>query len=219
MQCKKFVVIGPESTGKSTLCEGLAAHYGTEWVREYAREYLDLHGMDYTFGDLLTIARGQLAGEDEGVRRVCARLDERAAEGRAAATLQRGDGGAGDEGERAAGRLQREDEKGKAGVLFIDTDMYVMKVWGEFVFGACDTWILDQIVERKYDGYLLCNIDLPWSFDKLREYPDEGPRQKLFEIYKDLLINQDVPWAIISGQAEERLQAAIAAVDKMLGRG
>ncbi len=38
---KKIVVIGPESTGKSTLCEQLAAHYKTKWVPEYAREYID----------------------------------------------------------------------------------------------------------------------------------------------------------------------------------
>ena len=36
---KKFVVIGPESTGKSTLCSQLAAFYKTNWVPEYAREY------------------------------------------------------------------------------------------------------------------------------------------------------------------------------------
>jgi nicotinamide riboside kinase len=36
---KKIVVIGPESTGKSTLCEKLASHYNTLWVPEFAREY------------------------------------------------------------------------------------------------------------------------------------------------------------------------------------
>ena len=67
---KKIVVIGPESTGKSSLCEGLAAHYQTSWVREYAREYLLAHGMNYSFEELTTIAKGQLALEDEGVKMV-----------------------------------------------------------------------------------------------------------------------------------------------------
>ena len=61
---KKFVVIGPESTGKSTLCSQLAEHYHTTWVREYAREYLEKNGMDYTYGDLLTIAKGQIELEE-----------------------------------------------------------------------------------------------------------------------------------------------------------
>ena len=94
--------------------------------------------------------------------------------------------------------------------------MYVMKVWCEFVYGNCHRFILDQIVERKYHLYLLCNIDLPWVMDDLREYPDLESRQKLYLIYKDIMINQPVPWADISGSHEERLQKAIAAVDTLL---
>jgi NadR type nicotinamide-nucleotide adenylyltransferase len=167
---KKIVVIGPESTGKSSLCEGLAAHYQTSWVREYAREYLLAHGMNYSFEELTTIAKGQLALEDEGV-------------------------------------------KVARSVLFIDTDMYVMKVWSEFVFGRCDSWILDQIGRRQYDAYLLCKTDLPWVKDELREYPDLVSREKLYHIYRDILINQSVPWAEIGGQEQQRLDAAIDAVE------
>ena len=99
-----------------------------------------------------------------------------------------------------------------ADCLFIDTDMYVMKVWCEYVFGKCHQFILDSIVERKYDLYLLCNIDLPWAYDPLREYPDEQPRRELYQIYKDILINQHTPWVIISGSYTERLNTAIKAV-------
>jgi nicotinamide riboside kinase len=38
---KKIVVIGPESTGKSTLCEELAHHFETSWCPEFARESAD----------------------------------------------------------------------------------------------------------------------------------------------------------------------------------
>ncbi len=55
----KIIVIGPESTGKSTLCQQLADHYKTCWCPEFAREYLAANGMDYSFADLLNIARGQ----------------------------------------------------------------------------------------------------------------------------------------------------------------
>ena len=164
---KKIVIIGPESTGKSTLCEQLAAHYKTEWVREYAREYLLINGKEYNYDDLLDIAKGQIAEE-----------------------------------ELVVGSL-----------IFIDTDMYVMKVWCEYVFGKCHHWILNRIVERQYDLYLLCNIDLPWVKDELREYPDLKARKKLYRYYKEIMINQHVPWAEISGTYEERLQMAIAVVD------
>ena len=57
---KKVVIIGPESTGKSTLANQLAEHYNTTWCPEFAREYLLEHGRDYNFDDLLNIARGQV---------------------------------------------------------------------------------------------------------------------------------------------------------------
>jgi nicotinamide riboside kinase len=60
----KIVAIGPESTGKSTLCESLAKHYNTQWCPEYAREHLLKHGMNYSYDDLLYIAKKQLELED-----------------------------------------------------------------------------------------------------------------------------------------------------------
>jgi nicotinamide riboside kinase len=100
--------------------------------------------------------------------------------------------------------------------LFIDTDMYVMKVWCEFVFGKCHRYVLDQIVKRKYDLYLLCNTDLPWVKDELREYPDLKTREKLFYIYKDIMVNQNVPWVEIKGCPEERTQLAIESVQQLM---
>src|SRR5258705_11538319 len=159
---KKIVIIGPESTGKSTLCEQLALHYKSEWVKEYAREYLLKNGTDYCYDNLLDIAKGQLKSEEE----------------------------------------KSNIQHPRSNLLFIDTDMYVMKVWCEFVFNKCHRFILDQIAERKYDLYLLCNVDLPWVKDELREYPDLASRKKLYHIYKDIMINQHVLWIDISGNYE-----------------
>ncbi|MEO6613812.1 MAG: ATP-binding protein [Chitinophagaceae bacterium] len=187
---KKIVVIGPESTGKSTLCEQLALHYNTSWCPEFAREYLLKNGTRYNYDDLLTIAKGQLALEDKYIKKVTT----------------------------PHSRLPTHDSRSSApnSLLFIDTDMYVMKVWSEYVFGKCPRFILDQLVERKYDLYLLCNTDLPWVKDELREYPDLESRRRLYHYYKDLMVNQDTPWEDISGDQQERLQAAITATEKLL---
>lgn len=180
----KVAVIGPESTGKSTLCELLAQHYNTQWCPEFAREYLLTHGTDYTYDDLLYIAKGQLAMEDEYMHSTV--------------------------------NGPQSTVKPGSRLLFIDTDMYVMKVWCEFVFGKCHRWVLDQIVERKYDLYLLCNTDLPWVKDELREYPDLKTRDQLYHIYKDIMINQSTPWMDISGDYDERLQTAVKGVDQLI---
>ena len=178
---KKIVIIGPESTGKSTLCKQLAAHYNTIWVDEYAREYLLKNGTEYSFENLLDIAKGQVRNEELLI---------------------------GNPEEANKSKIGNRQSK-----IFIDTDMYVMKVWCEFVFDKCHHWILNRIAERKYDLYLLCNIDLPWVEDELREYPDLISRQKLYNHYKDILTNQNVPWVDIRGNYEERLRKAINAVD------
>lgn len=171
---KKIVAIGPESTGKSTLCTSLAKHFSASWCPEYARQFLLQNGKEYTYEDLFLIAKGQVKLEDEIIQ----------------------------------------NYSGHSAYYFIDTDLYVLKVWSEYVFGKCHPFILEQIATRKYDFYLLCNTDLPWVEDELREYPDEERRIELFHIYKDLLAQQQTPWKIIEGNEEVRLHNAITAIEQ-----
>lgn len=60
----KIAIVGPESSGKTTLCQALAAHFAAPWVPEFAREYLEAREGRYAQADLLSIAAGQCAGED-----------------------------------------------------------------------------------------------------------------------------------------------------------
>ncbi|MFV8332782.1 DUF4301 family protein [Flavobacterium sp. GSP14] len=65
----KIALFGPESTGKTTLARQLAEYYKTEWVPEYAREYLqkkwDKNQQICTVDDMLPIAYGQTKLENE----------------------------------------------------------------------------------------------------------------------------------------------------------
>ena len=190
---KKIVIIGPESTGKSSLCQQLASHYSTQWVREFAREYLLANGTDYRFENLLTIAKGQVESEEREVNRMMQLLSSPVSE-----------------------KVYTQDDSATSILpLFIDTDMYVLKVWCEFAFDKCHFWILNEVVKRQYDLYLLCNVDLPWVKDELREYPDLESRERLYHHYKDIMVNQRIQWVNIYGNYEERLQRAIAAVDEV----
>ena len=59
----KIIVIGPESSGKTTLCKALSKYFDIPFSKEFAREYLDVLNRDYNQNDLLKIAKGQLASE------------------------------------------------------------------------------------------------------------------------------------------------------------
>ncbi|MBS1686540.1 MAG: ATP-binding protein [Bacteroidetes bacterium] len=56
----RIAITGPESTGKTSLTQRLAELYDTIYVPEYAREYLDKNGMNYTAEDVEKMARGQV---------------------------------------------------------------------------------------------------------------------------------------------------------------
>ncbi len=170
MSIKKIVVVGPESTGKSTLSEALATALNTVWVPEYAREYLESLDRPYTEDDQLLIAKGQVASED--------RLIQQA-----------------------------------NNYLICDTDLYVLKVWGESKYGRVHRWILEEIARRKYDLYLLTNIDVPWQDDPLREHPTPEARLHFYNAYRDVVINSNTPWADISGNEQERLSKALQAIE------
>ncbi|MDB2415544.1 ATP-binding protein [bacterium] len=158
---KKIVIIGPESTGKSTLTKALANHFNCPYVEEYAREYIDLLNGKYDKEDILNIAKKQIELED-GIT-------------------------------------------SKKPYLFLDTDLIVCKVWSEFKYGHCDPWILEHIEKRYYDHYLLCDIDIPWANDGLREHPKH--RQELFNIYANELTALNKTYSIVSG--ENRLQSSL----------
>jgi nicotinamide riboside kinase len=59
---KKIIFTGPESSGKTTLCEHLAKHYQLPHVVEFARTYLETVPK-YQYEDLGIIAQNQHAQE------------------------------------------------------------------------------------------------------------------------------------------------------------
>lgn len=154
------------------LASGLAVHFGTLWVPEYAREFLEANGPEYREEDILTIARNQLEKEKEL--------------------------------ERSADQL-----------LFCDTEFLVLKIWSMVKYGRCNTWILDQIEKNPYDLYLLCDIDLPWEYDPLREHPNR--RQELLDLYLSELRAYRMPFALIRGKGRSRLDCAVDAMQGLTG--
>jgi NadR type nicotinamide-nucleotide adenylyltransferase len=64
VQPSRISIIGAVSTGKTELARGLAAHYRTCWVPEFARTFLLARGGSCQFEDMITIGESQAAEED-----------------------------------------------------------------------------------------------------------------------------------------------------------
>jgi len=102
----------------------------------------------------------------------------------------------------------------KSDLLFCDTDFCVTKIWCTVKYCKCHPWINSKLEENRYDLYLLCNVDLPWQYDPLREHPEM--RTELFGFYSDLMQYHKFNYRIVNGNGEERLENAIRFVDEYL---
>lgn len=101
--------------------------------------------------------------------------------------------------------------------LFCDTDPLVIKIWSLEKYGSCHPDIHQAVELRNYAFHLLCDTDLPWQDDPLREHPALEDRRRLWHRYFNELTQLGVPFAVISGQTlQERLVAAEVELSRFL---
>jgi NadR type nicotinamide-nucleotide adenylyltransferase len=110
-------------------------------------------------------------------------------------------------------QMKQEDEQiAKAhDLIFVDTELLVIKIWMEHAFKKIPAWLEEEIAKRTYDLYLLCNIDIPWEYDPQREHPDL--RKHFFDLYKKELIRRNFNYTIVSGDEEKRFEIARKAIE------
>lgn len=99
-------------------------------------------------------------------------------------------------------------------VLFIDTDLHVIKVWSDYKYGNCDPWIIQKLQMNVCDIYLLTYHDIPYEDDPLRENPDD--RDVLFDMYEKLVNNRNLSYMVMRGSLEERVKAAKSYINRLL---
>ena len=116
----------------------------------------------------------------------------------------------------AQGQLELEDRylSNSGGLLICDTNLLVIKIWSKFKYRRCDPYILDQLIQRNYELYLLTGIDVVWKDDPQREHPNQ--RQQLYDIYREELVNYKFNFVEINGDEEERLNQSVHAIKKLL---
>ena len=95
--------------------------------------------------------------------------------------------------------------------LFIDTEMIMMKIWLQVVYGETSEWLEEKIGQNKYDLYLLTYPDIPFVPDPLRENPHR--RDYLYNLHRDELDNRGLRYEVITG-TKDRLKNAIEAVQR-----
>ena len=96
-------------------------------------------------------------------------------------------------------------------VFFFDTWLIITKVWFDWVFRKTPEWLEGKIKKCPMDLFLLCQPDLPWEADSVRENGGEN-RMKLFEQYRNELKHYSFNFVEINGIGNERLTNAIAAI-------
>lgn len=107
--------------------------------------------------------------------------------------------------------LEKEKEAQKPAFLFCDTDFLVIYIWSHFKYGSCHPWIEEMVGQQHYDLHLLCDIDLPWEPDPLREHPSH--RKTLFNLYLQQLEERGKPYRIVRGTGAVRTRNAFLAVN------
>jgi HTH-type transcriptional regulator, transcriptional repressor of NAD biosynthesis genes len=101
-------------------------------------------------------------------------------------------------------------------VVFSDTDAFTTAVFHEVYLGSPATGF-DDLVERRYDLYLVCGLDVPWRHDGVREFEEQ--RRWMHERYVSHARASGSDWLVVEGSLEQRITLAADAVERLLGDG
>jgi len=98
--------------------------------------------------------------------------------------------------------------------VFVDTWLIITKVWFEFVYHEVPAWLIEEIRKTSIDLFLVCDTDLPWIYDPVRENGGEN-RNILQNLYIKNIIDFGFDYKIVQGTDNERLSNAIKFVEEL----
>ncbi len=116
----------------------------------------------------------------------------------------------------AAGQVRLEDELAREAdrLLVCDTDLLTTQLWHEHYFGPCPPELLELSQGRAAHLYLLCDLDVAWVADGLRDSPRQ--RRWFHGRFIEEFERRGLPYLLISGSHEKRLEQSIAAAETLL---
>ncbi|MBI2064572.1 MAG: ATP-binding protein, partial [Candidatus Yanofskybacteria bacterium] len=99
-------------------------------------------------------------------------------------------------------------------VLICDTDAFATGIWHERYVGSRSKEVEAISKNRKYDLYLLTDIDIPFTQDGTRD--GEHIREWMHNVFIERLTEENKKFEILSGNHEKRLAKAINLVDSII---
>jgi NadR type nicotinamide-nucleotide adenylyltransferase len=115
----------------------------------------------------------------------------------------------------ARGQIASEDRALALGrrLIILDTDLVSTTIYARHYYGSCPAWIEAAARERRAELYLLCDIDVPWVPDAVRDSP--GARGHMHRLFVRALDALGARYVTIRGSWEERSRVAIGAVSAL----
>jgi nicotinamide riboside kinase len=98
-------------------------------------------------------------------------------------------------------------------VLICDTDALATSIWHERYLGTPSEAVRSIAASRSYAIYVLTDCDIPFVQDGLRD--GEHVREWMTRRFRQELEARRSRWICVSGAHEQRLEAAVAAIDAL----
>jgi nicotinamide riboside kinase len=97
--------------------------------------------------------------------------------------------------------------------IFADTWLIITKIWFEEVFDRVPEWIEEEIRKADISLFLVCDTDLPWIPDPVRENGGER-RTYLQNRYIETIRNYGFNFQIVQGKNNERFINALSFLEQ-----
>lgn len=98
--------------------------------------------------------------------------------------------------------------------LIADTWLIVTKIWFDVVFQKEPDWLDAEIRNTKIDLFLVCDIDIPWVADPVRENGGEM-RKILHQKYIDTISAYNFNYKLVTGNNKIRTLNALHFLNEM----
>lgn len=101
-------------------------------------------------------------------------------------------------------------------LVVLDTDLLSTTVYAAEYYGHVPPDVRSAAQARRAGLYLLCDVDVPWRADGVRDRPRD--RERMFARFVAALAEAAVTPVVVRGDWEARWRIAVGAVEALLAR-